>query len=203
MAVVDVDVEQQKVRLGTRKGSGDTMERELPISPLLAEQLRQLTKGKQPGDLVFHQFRDPTKPLEYDKAERIKNHVKKALLETGHNVRGYRLHVYRHAFATRLYHATKDLVLTSRSLGHRNLETTMIYVHLQPETIKRYDVQPCDVGDKPTIATYIAEGWELALQTPETVFFKHFTGLLFFCFANMPCVVQTWFRGLIFKTVNA
>ncbi|MGQ9565316.1 MAG: tyrosine-type recombinase/integrase [Candidatus Bathyarchaeales archaeon] len=172
MTVADADPDHQKVRLGTAKGSGDVQERELPISPLLAEQLRELTRNKPPDTWLFTKTRSPTEPLNYHQAERLKAVIKKELISAGYNVRGYRLHVYRHAFATRLYWATKDLPLVSRSLGHRNLEDTMLYIHLMPDQPKRFDVESCGVQDKPVISKYIAEGWELALQTQETIYFK-------------------------------
>jgi integrase len=172
MKVADINFEQQKVRLGTAKGSGDVSERELPISPLLTEMLRTLTKNRPANSYVFHKIKKPEEPLTYHYAERIKAIIKNELQASGYNTKGYRLHVYRHAFATRLYHATHDLPLVSRSLGHRSLETTMIYVHLRPDQPRRYDVECCDIHDKEAIAQKIAEGWEKALQTATEVWFR-------------------------------
>jgi integrase/recombinase XerD len=39
-------------------------------------------------------------------------------------------HTLRHTFATDLYKATKDIALVSKALGHTNIATTMIYVHI-------------------------------------------------------------------------
>lgn len=172
LTVADVNYEKQLVRLGTAKGSGDVQERELPISPLLTEQLRKLAEGKAPDAWLFTKTRNTAEPLNYHQAERLKAIIKKQLQETGYNIKGYRLHVYRHAFATRLYQATKDLALVSRSLGHRNQETTMIYIHLQPDQPKRFDVVRLELADKDGIAKHIAEGWELAIQTPMEIYFK-------------------------------
>lgn len=41
---------------------------------------------------------------------------------------GYSCHSLRHRYATRLYAATRDIVLVSKLLGHTKLETTMAYV---------------------------------------------------------------------------
>ena len=78
--------------------------------------------------------------------------VRAQLKQAGYNVRGLNLYVYRHAFATRQYAATKDLVLVQRSLGHRHIEDTMIYIHLHPDQIKRYDVLRLEISDKDGIA---------------------------------------------------
>jgi integrase len=40
------------------------------------------------------------------------------------------LYSFRHYFATMLYHKTKDILLVKRQLGHKRLETTLIYTHL-------------------------------------------------------------------------
>jgi integrase len=168
----DINFDRQLVRIGSEKGSGACLQRELPISPLLTEQLRTYTADKSPEDYVFTKPYVPGKPMDYKDCQHVMNQIKRQLKNAGYNIRGLCLYVYRHAFATRLYNATKDLALVSRSLGHRNLETTMIYIHLQPDQPRRFDVESCGVHDKEGIAKYIAEGWELALQTKETVFFK-------------------------------
>jgi integrase len=171
--IVEPLLEKQLVRLGTAKGSGDTTERELPISPLLTSQLKKLCMEQpDPDGPIFHQTKNPHKPLCYHAAERVMAHVRNQLKNAGYPIQGLRLHVYRHAFATRQYHQTQNLALVSRMLGHTNIETTMIYIHLQPDQPRRFDVESCGVHDKEGIAKYIAEGWELALQTKETVFFK-------------------------------
>jgi len=165
-------LEREKIRLGTSKEGGYTTERELPISPLLAEQLRVLMKGRSPEEYVFRQTFKPDAPLNYHEAERVMIMIRRNLRFVGYNVQGLRFHGYRHAFATRLYHATKDLALVSRSLGHKDLETTMIYVHLRPDQPRRYDVVHVEIQSKAGIGSKIAEGWEIALQTKDTVFFR-------------------------------
>jgi len=39
-------------------------------------------------------------------------------------------HTLRHTFATDLYRKTRDLVVVKNALGHSDLSTTMVYVHL-------------------------------------------------------------------------
>ena len=43
---------------------------------------------------------------------------------------GYSCHSLRHRYATRLYAATRDIVLVSKMLGHTKVETTQAYVAL-------------------------------------------------------------------------
>jgi len=174
LRVKDLDgcLDREKIRIGTSKYGGINTERELPISPLLVAQLRFLIKGRGPEDPVFYQTMDHNKPLEYHRAEDLMILIRRQLRSAGYNVQGLRLHGYRHAFATRLYHATKELALVSQSLGHRNLETRMIYVYLRPDQPRRYDVVSVGVQDKTAMTQQIAEGWEIALQTADKVFFR-------------------------------
>jgi site-specific recombinase XerD len=39
-------------------------------------------------------------------------------------------HIFRHTFGTNLLQYTKNIYLVSKALGHANLSTTMIYLHL-------------------------------------------------------------------------
>jgi integrase len=172
MRKLDIDFDRHLVRFGTFKGSGETLERELPVSPLSIELLRTYTVNKGAEDYVFTKPLIPNKPLDYKDAEEVMTRTRRQLQKTGYNTRGLTLYVYRHAFATRLYHATKDLALVSRSLGHRNIEDTMIYIHLQPDQVRRYDVENHPLNDKIAITKKIAEGWELALQTPMEIYFR-------------------------------
>jgi len=166
------DILEDKVRLRTLKRGGYTREREIPISPLLAGLLRSLCIGKKPEDYVFSLDRDPKKPLNRKRAQRILEHVRKILKSQGYDVRGLRLHAYRHAYATRLYQATKDLALVQRALGHKNLETTMIYLHIQPGQPRLYEVKVFRLDQEEEISTCIAEGWEKILQTKDKVWFR-------------------------------
>ncbi len=50
-------------------------------------------------------------------------------------------HDLRHTFATRYYRATRDIVATSKLLGHRNIQVTMIYLH-HKQMLKRRDSIP-------------------------------------------------------------
>jgi len=46
------------------------------------------------------------------------------------SLRTIRLYDFRHYYATMLYHGTKDILLVKQQLGHKKLETTLIYTQL-------------------------------------------------------------------------
>jgi len=47
------------------------------------------------------------------------------------------VHSLRHTFATLLYRATRDLLLVSRALGHRDVRTTQRYAHIEDRLLVR------------------------------------------------------------------
>ena len=59
---------------------------------------------------------------------RMRNRLAKRLCEP--QLRKFRLYDLRHYYATMLYHRTKDILLVKEKLGHKRLETTLIYTHL-------------------------------------------------------------------------
>jgi integrase len=46
------------------------------------------------------------------------------------SIKSIRLYDLRHYFATMTYHRTKDLLFTKQQMGHRKIETTLIYTQL-------------------------------------------------------------------------
>jgi integrase len=49
------------------------------------------------------------------------------------------LHTFRHWKATTLYHQTRDPVLVKEFLGHRTLDTTLLYIQLEKTLFKTDD----------------------------------------------------------------
>ena len=172
LQVRDLDLEGCMVWLGSKKGSGYTDRRQLPISELLAGMLRELVKGRPPEAWVFPMKTDPSRHYAYRDAERMMRAIRNRLRAAGYDVQGLRLHIYRHAFGSRLYAETRDLMLVAKALGHRDLRSTMIYIHLQPETPRRYDVVSLLLSEVEAISRYLSEGWEVALQTEERVWLR-------------------------------
>ena len=50
---------------------------------------------------------------------------------------GVSMHALRHRFTTRAYRATRDLVAVQRILGHASPETTLVYLQLADDTLRR------------------------------------------------------------------
>ena len=59
---------------------------------------------------------------------RIRNRTAKKLKDP--TIQTIRLYDFRHYFATMLYHRTKDILFVKQQMGHRKVETTLIYTQL-------------------------------------------------------------------------
>ena len=59
---------------------------------------------------------------------RVRNKVAEKLKDP--NIKSIRLYDLRHFYATNLYHKSKDILLVKQQLGHKKIETTLIYTQL-------------------------------------------------------------------------
>jgi integrase/recombinase XerD len=59
---------------------------------------------------------------------RVRNKLAEKLKDP--NIKSIHLYDLRHFYATMLYHRTKDILLVKQQLGHKKIETTLIYTQL-------------------------------------------------------------------------
>ena len=84
---------------------------------------------------------------------RIRNRTAKKLKDP--TIQTIRLYDFRHYFATMLYHRTKDILYVKQQMGHRKVETTLIYTQLlQFDTEENYT---CKVAEDIKQATDLIE----------------------------------------------
>ena len=115
----------------TRKG-GD--ESRLPVSPNVAENIKNylLKRETQPDEPLFLSR----------KGNRIKQNtvywlVRSYLEKAGIKKEKMGPHVLRHTVGTSLRAKGFDLVTIQKLLGHKKLETTSIYMHVEPKDLER------------------------------------------------------------------
>jgi integrase len=123
LKVKDIDLEQRIVYPTTAKHGAS---RALKISNSLMEMLRtHICEHKlNPNDKLFKGDSD-----NYGKHYRLhRNQLAERLHKP--ELKFIRLYDFRHYFATRLYAKTKDILFVKQQMGHKKIETTLIYTQL-------------------------------------------------------------------------
>ena len=144
---VHIESGRKLIRVEQGKGNKD---RYTLLSGKLLKQLRVYWKRYHPKEYLFYPTGNPHKPLTKNMAWKIFNKAKKrAGLK-----RGKGIHSLRHSFATHLLEDGVDLYSIKTFLGHSSISTTMIYLRLTQNGIKkikspfdRYDPAIVEVSD--------------------------------------------------------
>jgi integrase len=123
LKVKDIDLEQRLVYPTTAKhGAG----RALRISNSLQKSLQEhiIRHNLNPNDKVFKGTAE-----KYGKYFRMmRNQLAKKLNDP--TLKTIRLYDFRHYFATTLYAKTRDILLVMKQMGHKKIQTTLIYTQL-------------------------------------------------------------------------
>jgi len=122
LKVSDIDADRMTIRIEQGKGAKD---RYAPLSARLLQELRTYRKITPPRVWLFANRQD-TRPIDVTVAQKT---YMLATLRAGIVKQGG-IHALRHAFATHLLEAGKDVHTVQRLLGHRHVTTTMRYFHL-------------------------------------------------------------------------
>jgi integrase/recombinase XerD len=119
----DIDSRQMLIHVRLGKGAKDRM---VKLSAQLLEVLREYWRARRPGIWLFPQAHDPQRPMDCGTAHRI---IARAARRAG-ITRRVSAHTLRHSYATHLLDGGTDLRTIQVLLGHCNLKTTMIYLHI-------------------------------------------------------------------------
>jgi integrase len=124
LKVKDIDLEHRTVNPTTAKGGNP---RTIPLSSSLIAKLEERIKAKNlnPNDNLFGNLTSDQYGCAYRK---VRNRLAKKLNDP--TIKTIRLYDFRHYFATNLYDKTKDILLVKQQMGHKKLDTTLIYTQL-------------------------------------------------------------------------
>ena len=136
LTVHDIDGEGKKLRV--RKGKGNR-DRVVPIATPMLEDLRgywsmhrnplllfpHVGRGRQSPEKVAGRMRAAKTPMPYSSLQRLMLQARKEL-----NFPDASVHTLRHSFATHLVEAGASLHTVQALLGHKQIDTTMVYLHL-------------------------------------------------------------------------
>jgi site-specific recombinase XerD len=127
LKVGHIDSKRGLIRVEQGKGYKD---RYTILSEKLLEELRTYYKAYRPKIYLFSSGRSD-KPLDISTASRIYRAAKKKAGIT----RGKGIHTLRHCFASHLLEAGYDIHVIQRLLGHRQLATTLVYLHVSRKNL--------------------------------------------------------------------
>jgi integrase/recombinase XerD len=128
LKVNDIDSERMVMYIRQAKGKKD---RQIVLSPVLLEQLRNYYKQYRPKEYLFEGqsggvYSTRSLNLIMQQAKQ-KAGVKKA----------GSIHAFRHSFATHLLESGTDISIIQKLLGHNDIHTTLRYTHVANTTISK------------------------------------------------------------------
>jgi integrase/recombinase XerD len=127
LRIRDVDLGSQTLHIQATKTQKDRYAHiAAPCVSLLAEYMRE--RAGEPNDFVFVCLRSGRPYVQQNLRKLIRTAAKRAKLKK----RVYP-HLLRHSLATNLLHRGAHLLAIKEQLGHSFVETTMIYVHSNPD----------------------------------------------------------------------
>lgn len=138
LVVTDIDSSRMVVQVRQGKGRKD---RFVMLSPNLLTLLRQYWKAYHPSHWLFP-GQNPNHPINDATAYRICQQAARAAKLS----KSVSPHCLRHSFATHLLEAGTDLRTIQLLLGHRNLKTTAVYLHVSTLAL-RSTTSPLDLLD--------------------------------------------------------
>jgi len=154
---IDLDFSRKTITI--RKPEKGSNSRILPISNKLIGMLNNLPKI---NERVFQ-----TSKLN---ARRTYNQLRIRTIKKLANPRlkEIKFHTFRHWKATMEYHKTKDIIHVKTILGHKCIETTMIYIHIEASLWQASnDEWTCKATTNDNEATQLIEsGFEYTMTTP-------------------------------------
>jgi integrase/recombinase XerD len=135
--------------------------REVRISAKLANRLHALPKI---NDCIFGNTNLVSHRWNYD---RQKTALAKKLQNP--RLKQVHFHTFRHYYATRLFNETKSLPLVKEKLGHRNINSTMVYTHIVEFDEESQNYHHAIAKDEKEAGELIDNGWTYICTTPQNI----------------------------------
>ena len=122
LKIADVDLQRKLVHIKNGKGK---KQRYVVLSQLLAQKFEMYLKEVKPKVYLF-EGQTPSEPM----GERSIQYVINEALQKTNIKKQVSMHTLRHSFATHLLEDGIDVHSIQRLLGHSDLRTTMVYLHV-------------------------------------------------------------------------
>jgi site-specific recombinase XerD len=131
LEVADIDGPRKMIHVHRGKGAKD---RYVPLPESTYALLRRYWPTHRNPRLIFPAVgrggqAGPTSTIPMS-IEGVQGALRKAKFAAGIKKKGVSVHTLRHCYATHLLEAGVNLRIIQKNLGHSNIETTMVYLHL-------------------------------------------------------------------------
>jgi integrase len=154
----DIDEEKSTIKCKAEKHGNP---REIRISQRLINMLQALPKYNEyifgNSNLNVHRWR-------YDQQK-----TKLSIKLQNPRLKQIHFHTFRHYFATRLFNETKSLPLVKEKLGHRNINSTMVYTHIVEFDEESQNYHHAVARDDKEAGKLIDNGWQYICTTPQNI----------------------------------
>ncbi len=150
LTVYDLDFERKQlyVRNGKNGKSRYTV-----LGNKAIQLLRVYMNVYKPHSYIFYNQEDSTCKV-YDEA--VRKEFRKILIQNRMDIHDIHIHTLRHCFATHLMENGTSIFHIMHLLGHSNIRTTMIYLHMQ-DLYKLNIISPIDMLESPTVETTVSQ----------------------------------------------
>lgn len=122
LKISDVDFERMTIHIRQSKYKKDRI---VPLSPIMAFGLKKYLKAENPHVWMFNGKQPGNKYSMQGLSWVMRENLKKTSITKDVN-----LHSLRHSYATHLLEEGVNIVTLKELLGHANITTTMIYLHV-------------------------------------------------------------------------
>ena len=118
----DVDTDRMQIHIRMGKGKKD---RYVPLSRIIAEELLHYLDGLRPVTYLFEGL-TPGEPM----GRRSMQYIMMKALSRTEIAKRVSMHTLRHSYATHLLEDGLDIFSIQRLLGHSQIQTTIMYLHI-------------------------------------------------------------------------
>jgi len=154
----DIDIEKSTLKCRAEKHG---LPREIRISQKLMNMLNTLPKKNQ---YIFSNTNLDNHRWNFDKQKRaLAKKLQNPRLEQIH------FHTLRHYFATKLYNETKELLHVKQKLGHKSINSTIVYTHIVEFDEESQNYHHATAKDEKEAGELIDNGWIYICTTPQNI----------------------------------
>jgi integrase/recombinase XerD len=154
----DLDEEKSTIKCRAEKHG---LPREIRVTAKLIQRLNTLPKDSE------YIFRSTSLSNHRWRFDRQKTALAKKLQNP--RLKQIHFHTFRHYYATRLFSETKSLPLIKEKLGHRNINSTMVYTHILEFDEESQNYHHAIAKDEKEAGQLIDNGWTYVLTTPQNI----------------------------------